>query len=610
MSMISNIQQQKRSFSITTFLIICFGGLTLTAVLSVLILSFFISIKNTEKLLYEKSILINQLLSEQVEQHLKPLQTQTDFIVKILEATDVNDTIALRHILSSSLAAAPQLLGALFVKSNFEAIRVMQFEGEAFTELRNYSSDPFIKRIFHQNRKRGYAQWNRPFWSEENDDTFINYQSPVWQGDQIIGFLGTVVTVENLSKFLLDLNSYKDQTSFILYGSDKVLAHPLLIDSAFQRSVKKPLPKLNDLNDPILSQIWSDNRTRLVASQKVDVEDKESLIELVNNETVFIYKYLRQYGKTPIIVGSYFPVQSISEEIDNIYFMTILGIIILIFSIIIAIYLSKKISRPVKRLSEAANHLAAFKFDMVESLPSQSVLIEMNEASKAFNSMFSALRAFGKYVPRSLVQRLLRMSKIEQLRSETRYITIMFTDIASFTKTCENLSAEETAKFLNHHFSIVTECIESQGGTVDKYVGDMVMAFWGAPEEQEDQAIKACRAAEAILSALDHDNQKRIETGLQKITLRIGIHSGLAVVGNIGSDSRMNYTAVGDSVNLAEKLQELAKEIDSDNNCVMVSEETAAYLGDEFELELKGEYQLGGRGKKNKAFYMKSKINK
>src|SRR5258708_16097094 len=137
----------------------------------------------------------------------------------------------------------------------------------------------------------------------------------------------------------------------------------------------------------------------------------------------------------------------------------------------------------------------------------------------------------------------------------------MFTDIAGFTHQAERLSASDTAAFLNDHFSLLIPCIEAEGGTVDKFIGDSVMAFWSAPEPQPDHADRACRTALAIRAAVSAENDARCGRGEPPIRLRIGIHTGPAVIGNIGSAERVNYTVVGDTVNMAQRCEALAKEL-------------------------------------------------
>src|SRR5204863_7956215 len=133
--------------------------------------------------------------------------------------------------------------------------------------------------------------------------------------------------------------------------------------------------------------------------------------------------------------------------------------------------------------------------------------------------------------------------------------------------------------------------------TVDKYIGDSVMAFWGAPAMQTDHAVRACRAAKAIAAILREDNERRAAKDLKPVRLRIGIHTGPAVVGNVGAPGRINYTLIGDTVNTAQRLEQLGKEVASDRDViVLASAATAAKLPADIAREALGKRLLRGIG--------------
>ncbi len=166
----------------------------------------------------------------------------------------------------------------------------------------------------------------------------------------------------------------------------------------------------------------------------------------------------------------------------------------------------------------------------------------------------------------------------------------MFTDIVGFTAMSENKTPTEIAEMLNRHFEVLYQCIEAEGGTLDKYIGDAAMAFWGAPEEQPDHAARACRAALAARKAFaEVEPDQRI---------KIAIHTGPLIVGNIGAVSRMNYTVIGDTVNTCSRIEKLAGDLDrGEPTIILISDATAAQLDEEFELESAGDFQVKGREK-------------
>jgi class 3 adenylate cyclase len=126
------------------------------------------------------------------------------------------------------------------------------------------------------------------------------------------------------------------------------------------------------------------------------------------------------------------------------------------------------------------------------------------------------------------------------------------------------------AALLNEHFALLAACVEAEGGTVDKYLGDGMMAFWGAPERVKGRAARACRAALAMREAIAGDNARRRAEGRSPVRVRIGIHRGPLVVGNIGAPGRINYTVVGDTVNVAQRLQDLGRKVADGGECVII----------------------------------------
>ena len=229
----------------------------------------------------------------------------------------------------------------------------------------------------------------------------------------------------------------------------------------------------------------------------------------------------------------------------------------LIVALIIGILLGRAISRPMVRLEAAADEIREFKFES-PPLP-RSRFEEIDHANAAVNASRAALHWFSTFVPRKLVTRLLAEGETT-LQSKRRDVTVMFTDIVGFTMEAEDLPEAETAAFLNEHFALLAACIEEEGGVIDKFIGDAIMATWGAIKRIPDHADCAVAASLAIARALHEDNGKRIAQGRKPVRVRIGLHSGSVVVGNIGAPGRINYTVVGDTVNTAQRMEQLAKQ--------------------------------------------------
>ena len=223
-----------------------------------------------------------------------------------------------------------------------------------------------------------------------------------------------------------------------------------------------------------------------------------------------------------------------------------------------------------QRIAKIANDFSNLKLDNYKPFP-PSRIREIDEQGRAMNAMHVALSEFSHYVPRSLVKRLMKSGVT---KSVERKVTIMFTDIVGFTTMSEDLNAVETATLLNNHFDLIGHEISKHNGTVDKFIGDGLMAFWGAPEDDDNQEIHALNAAQDIVAAMAQLNNQRQTKSKMPIRLRIGIHTGTVVVGNIGSRERHNFTIVGDAVNVTHRLEQFSKEYLKDAPAIIVASKT------------------------------------
>ena len=186
-------------------------------------------------------------------------------------------------------------------------------------------------------------------------------------------------------------------------------------------------------------------------------------------------------------------------------------------------------------------------------------------------------RAFRFYVAPEIVKEMTAHPDRLVLGGVRRELTLMFTDLAGFTNFSEQMQPEQVAELLNEHLTLMTRIVLDHGGTVDKFIGDAIMAFWGAPLADPESALHACQAAKAMQAEMTQFRLRYAGDTLRQLSMRIGIHSGPAVVGNMGSSDRFDYTAIGDNVNLAARLEGVNKRFGTD---VLISQETAAEISD------------------------------
>ena len=312
---------------------------------------------------------------------------------------------------------------------------------------------------------------------------------------------------------------------------------------------------MKEVDDPVLAKIFDPR----VPSPQVDriLGDLGHVVEANGKRWVFVYRKLVGYGPEPWLVGQYFPLEEATADLDKLMYGAIVGAGTLAFAVVLALLMGLRMARSIRTLTSAAQSMERLQFDL--PFHRHSRLREIDEASQSLDKARGALKWFGAYVPHRVVRRLMELGE-DGLTSRRRNVTVMFTDIVEFTPQAEDLPETETAELLNHHFALIGACIEHEHGMIDKYIGDSVMAVWGALQRHEDHADSAIRAALAIVGTIKEDNALRHAAGKPLVRVRIGLHSGPVVVGNIGAPGRVNFTVVGDTVNVAQRFEQLGKE--------------------------------------------------
>ncbi len=201
-------------------------------------------------------------------------------------------------------------------------------------------------------------------------------------------------------------------------------------------------------------------------------------------------------------------------------------------------------------------------------------------------------QVFGQYVSDSLVESIIANPERLQLTGEEVEATVLFADLVGFSSLAENTAPKELIRFLNDYFSTMTEIILAHKGTVDKFIGDAIMAFWGAPLPIADHALLACETALEMQAAMSLLREGWEAQGFPPISARIGLHTGPVVAGNVGSDRRFNYTVVGDTVNLASRLERANKVYGTE---IILSEATYRRLANTFLIRELDLVQVRGR---------------
>lgn len=316
-----------------------------------------------------------------------------------------------------------------------------------------------------------------------------------------------------------------------------------------------------------------------VKSMNADAEENKQLLYTdVDGVRYFgAYTKLAGYGAGVITTVPYVTVFSAVQT--SMWRNIFLSIAVLSIAILFVWFWSKTISTPVKQLAESALEIGNGKYDIDFSKIHTRKKSELGILTESFGEMSHGLAerehlkdAFGKFSNKEIAEKAARGELT--LGGETKNVTVFFSDIRSFTAMSEKLQPHEVVAFLNDYMTRMVRCVNATGGVVDKYIGDSIMAVWGSPVSAgspEQDAFNAVRTAFMMRAALIELNRERKEKGFDPVKIGCGVNSGPVVAGQIGSNERMEYTVIGDAVNLASRTESLNKPLCTD---ILITENT------------------------------------
>ena len=316
------------------------------------------------------------------------------------------------------------------------------------------------------------------------------------------------------------------------------------------------------------------------------------------------------------MVSSVFPVilllsSLISIQVNNgleihggVIFVSIL---LLVIAFVITLSLSRLILNPLKKLTEASKRIQGGDYKSKVGIVTSD---ELGLLADSFNDMADSLSekefmrdTFGKVVDPEVRDYLMSGAGKEKLGEalggENREVTVLFCDIRSFTAMSEKMAAADVVSLLNRYFTALGKCITNHHGIINKYIGDAIMAIFGAPVSSENSAKDAFAAAIDMRKALQSVNEDFSKEGLPQLRFGIGIHTGPVFAGTIGAENRMEYTVIGDTVNTASRLESLCKSYKTD---LLISEASAAKLGNLSDLSFIDDAQIRGKSETMKVY--------
>lgn len=580
-----------------TLLALLLAVLTGLPLLVVFVVAFGSGVRNTQELLADKSRLAVTTLVRRTEDYLAPAQAAAGFLGEQMVRGRLNphDATAIERAIRYAIVAAPQLNGLAFAHPDGWTVAAYRVAaGDIATERGLWLHDPVVGPAVRDSAGRDAPYWGRPIYIDGARTTMVTYVVPARRDGRPLGAVAATIRLETLSAFIAELGQDLAETSFILLGQSHVIAHRRLASGDMRFTAEAPLPTLTEIGDPVLQAMWSADggRTPDAAAgwTKLPGEALGRQVEVGGSRYAVLYRPLDLPSlDQPWLVGAYLPAASAMAEIRRLALAAIASVVALAATLLAAVVIGRRLREPVDELGRLAHAVSRLETDRL-SMPMRSRIIELDDAIDALARSATALRLFARFVPRRVVEIALSQGEAEVLRSRARIVTVMFTDMVGFSQVAAGMSAEACAAFLNHHLSLLTGCIEAEHGVVDKFIGDAVMAVW-IDAEPDAGAQAAARAALTIRAALHADNAVR----QPPVRVRVGLHTGKVVIGSLGSPTRLNFTVVGEAVNVAQRIEALGKLVAADAEvAILASAHTAALLADGFRLRPVGPHRLPG----------------
>jgi len=476
-------------------------------------------------------------------------------------------------------------------------------------EISDFWPADYPKRKFYAHKKiemtstAGRPSWyikakeaGRPIWTDARTirlgaETFpgITYAAPFYDKDgKLLGVTTIDFNITTVSEFLAKNKVGKTGFAFIIEkpveGEPRVIAYP------------KP---------EILTRAVTDSRGRtqyeFVPTESLGDDRVVRFMEKFSQSSLkhpgaslrtfdFTSEGTDYFGSYHLMTGKELPGWTIALVIPRDEIMgpvkrnnrqtLVIGLASFFVILIVSAWISIRISKP---LGEIARETEAIgQFDLRAQPLGRSLFKEVDQLMVATQNMKSGLRSFQKYVPADIVRDILSSGQETELGGRRETLTIFFSDIKGFTSISEVLSPESLVEQMAEYLEAMShEIRQKPPGTVDKFIGDSIMAFWGAPTPNPDHAPSACRAALLCQERLGHLREKWKQEGRPLFFQRIGIYTGEVIVGNIGSETRMNYTVIGDAANIASRLEGLNKYYGTQ---IIIGQSTCELLKEEFIL--------------------------
>ncbi len=385
--------------------------------------------------------------------------------------------------------------------------------------------------------KRWYSDvidWPRLAWSNPYDISpgtqGISFSAPIISNKQLIGIVGTDLALSSLSNVILDTVIGTTGKAFVLNNAGEIILPVVLSGN---------MPYIIEEGYDIYTSSGQKNFILNSSGSPFVVEIFNFPLD-VNTEWIVIMSAPLSDFFDPIL----------KSDIRSI----IVGFITLLIAALLIYIASGRIAKPINQLAEEVKQIQ--HLDFTETAPIVSNIYEISLLNSSIQTMRKVFASFTKYVPKDVVTQLIEHEKALITGGERKNMTILFSDISGFTTITESMTVEEISNYLTEYFEIFTKIILNSQGTIDKYIGDSVMAFWNSPVPVISHPVKAC---EACLNFIAETKNAKGKNPFLKSNTYFGINTGEVIVGNIGTSERISYTAIGTVVNTTDRLLKLNK---------------------------------------------------
>ena len=392
--------------------------------------------------------------------------------------------------------------------------------------------------------------WSEPYTFKTTHEIGVTVSTPILaEGKkEVHGVISVDFSLNDFADLLHQLKTTANSCIRLINDKNEILASTLdnenINRQGSARSAADKLLKVTAINDESLQ----------IATKNLIGTNETHITYEISDGTAFIASKRRLHS-VPFSMLIITPQSDFTEVFDELKLnMFLLSLLVFLFSSVIVIIFSHKISKPISQLCKSA--IAVGKMDFKNySEPQQSGIYEIKELASAIEQMESSVSTFSKYTPKDILNEILKNGGTTNIGGMTKEVTLFFSDIEKFSTVSEKLPAEYLISHISEYFEELTKIIAKHNGIIDKYIGDSIMAIWGAPNPDEDQVINACEAALNCQQMLKTLKDKWVSLGKPPLPTRIGLHSGIAIVGNIGSHERINFTAIGNTVDIASSLE-------------------------------------------------------